>query len=136
MHNRTGRCGSRKPKSLKAACCTPTAVEVVEGVEAESKKPKYVWQMEAGLDRNFRKLGKLLASLGLQLYRHRESGLLLVEDDQIQHVMSGEGTCTATDRQCSYRRDQKRQVRRRKALGFDSRQRCCDLEASSTTSSR
>jgi hypothetical protein len=88
MRNRTRRCGSRKPKSLKAACCTPTAVEVVDGVEGKSGKPKYVWQMESGLDRNFRQLGHLLGSLGLQLYRRRESGLLFVEDDHVYHVES------------------------------------------------
>ena len=71
--------GSRKPKTKLAhdkpsTASTPSAktsaVEVVEGVEGESKKPRYVWIMEDGLDRNFRQLGKLLESLNHQLYRH------------------------------------------------------------------
>ena len=44
--------------------------------------------MEAGLDRNFRQLGKLLASLGLQLYRHLDGGLLLIEGNQARRIIS------------------------------------------------
>jgi len=44
--------------------------------------------MEAGLDRNFHQVGKLLASLNLQLYQHRDGGLLLVEGVQARHITS------------------------------------------------
>src|SRR5262249_49157195 len=54
---------------------TPPTVDVVEGVELGFRKPKYCWQMEAGLDRNFRQLGKLLAKLGLELFRNHNGGL-------------------------------------------------------------
>ena len=44
--------------------------------------------MEAGLDHNFREVGKLLASLVPQIYRHPEGGLLLVEDDRPRRISS------------------------------------------------
>ena len=44
--------------------------------------------MEAGLDHNFREIGKLLASLVPQIYRHPDSGLLLVEDDSPRRIAS------------------------------------------------
>jgi len=68
---------------------TPTTtVEAVEGVECVFRKPKYCWQMERGLDRNFHQLGKLLASLELELFRTRESGMLFVDDNKVHHINS------------------------------------------------
>ena len=61
-------------------------VETVEGEEITPWKCEYEWQMEAGLDHNFREVGRLLASLVPQLYRHPESGLLLVDDDHPSRI--------------------------------------------------
>ena len=64
-------------------------VEHVEGqsrVQRKSKKPQYAWVMEKGLDRNFQAVGELLASLPLQLYRHPDGGLLVVEEGQARRV--------------------------------------------------
>ncbi|MBL8797208.1 MAG: hypothetical protein JNM56_25120 [Planctomycetia bacterium] len=58
----------------------------VEGVEGKRGKPEYHWQMEAGLDKNFSRLGKLLAGLGLPLYRHPDGGLLFVEDNRPRRI--------------------------------------------------
>lgn len=55
-------------------------VETVEAVESIPDKPAYVWQMEAGLDRNFRQIGTLLACCQPDLYRHPEGGLVFVEE--------------------------------------------------------
>ena len=57
-------------------------------VEATPRKCKYDWHMEAGLDSNFREIGKLLASLVPHLYRHTESGLLLVDDNRPRRIAS------------------------------------------------
>jgi len=46
-----------------ASSTPPVAVEAVEGVEGASRKPHCEWQMDAGLDRNFSQVGKLLVSL-------------------------------------------------------------------------
>nr|ADY58736.1 hypothetical protein Plabr_1119 [Rubinisphaera brasiliensis DSM 5305] len=51
----------------------------VEGVEAVEREEKalFEWEVEAGHAYNFESLGKLLSSLPLGLYRHRDGGLLL-----------------------------------------------------------
>lgn len=61
-------------------------VEAVEGVEGLSLKPNYQWQMEAGLDRNFSQVGKLLMSLGLPLYQHPDGGLILVNEGRPRRI--------------------------------------------------
>lgn len=81
----------RPPRELSTPSTPSTyaGVEAVEGVEAAPKKPKYRWEMSDGLDKNFTRLGGLLNSLGLQLFRHAEGGLLLVDGgDRIQRVRS------------------------------------------------
>lgn len=50
-------------------------VEGEEPVEG-SHRPVYDWEVEAGHAFNFEKLGKLLSSLSLELYKHREGGLV------------------------------------------------------------
>lgn len=68
---------------------TASSVEIVEVVDATTiEKPEYDWQMEAGLDRNFMGLGKLLKSMRLSLYRHSEGGLVRVDGDRIHRVTS------------------------------------------------
>jgi hypothetical protein len=44
--------------------------------------------MKEGLDKNFREVGKRLASLGLQFYQHPDGGLLLVEDNRPRRITS------------------------------------------------
>jgi hypothetical protein len=83
--------GQRKGVASEQSSTPSTNAKAVEGtevVEGEPKKPKYEWQMEAGLDCNFQKLGKLVASLHLALYRHPDGGLLLIEDGQPRRIES------------------------------------------------
>ena len=80
--------GKRPSAPPAPSTATTTVVEGVEAVEGRSRKPKYVWKMEDGLDRNFRRVGRLLASLGLQLFQHPDGGLLLVEDGQARRILS------------------------------------------------
>jgi len=61
-----------------------TLAEDVEDVEGQA----YEWQMEAGLDRNFRQVGKLLASLVPHLYQHPDGGLVLIEDSRPRRITS------------------------------------------------
>lgn len=84
-----------RPKWAKPATPPPstpstssTSVESVEAVEGHAGKPKYCWQMEAGLDRNFQHVGKLLASLSLHLYQHPDGGVLRVENGQAHRITS------------------------------------------------
>jgi hypothetical protein len=56
------------------------SVEGVETVEAPVDKPGFNWQVDAGLNNNFDALGKLLVSLQIDIYRHPDVGLLIVED--------------------------------------------------------
>jgi len=83
----------RRPHKNQVATSTASTpstasetVEAVEGVDATSRKVLYPWQMEAGLDKNFAQVGSLLAKLLPSLYRHQESGLLLVEDGQPRRI--------------------------------------------------
>jgi hypothetical protein len=75
-----------------SASSSPTTdnprVVAVEDEEGTFDKPHFDWQMERGLDRNFKDLGKLLASLGLELYQHAEGGLLLIEVNQPRRIVS------------------------------------------------
>ena len=77
-----------KPTTPTTPSTKTKPVEGVEVVEGEPKKPKYVWQMEDGLDKNFRQLGQLLASLNLQLYRNPDGGLLLIDTNQARPITS------------------------------------------------
>ncbi|MBL8798666.1 MAG: hypothetical protein JNM56_32530 [Planctomycetia bacterium] len=61
-------------------------VEGVEGTRKKRGKPEYHWQMEAGLDKNFSRLGKLLAGLGLPLFRHPDGGLVFVDDNRPRRI--------------------------------------------------
>ena len=79
---------SGEPSTPSTASTGIQAVEAVEGVEITPRKCKYEWQMEAGLDHNFREVGRLLASLLPQIYRHPDNGLLLVEDDRPRRIAS------------------------------------------------
>lgn len=79
---------STEPSTPSTTSTHKHSVEVVGGAEITSRKCKYEWQMEAGLDHNFREVGRLLASLVPQIYRHLDSGLLLVEDDRPRRIAS------------------------------------------------
>lgn len=63
-------------------------VDGVEGVEATSGKAKYAWKMEDGLDKNFLRVGRLLAHLVPQLHSHPDGGLILVEDGRPRRITS------------------------------------------------
>ncbi len=68
---------------------TPVSnVESVEDVDPASKKVKYAWDMEKGLDHNFQEVGKLLKSLEIRLYRHSEGGLVRVDGDRLHRITS------------------------------------------------
>jgi len=86
---------THKPKPVvpkrRSTPSTRVAVEGVEAVEGQSRKPKFEWQMEAGLDRNFQKVGKLLADLILKLYRHPEGGLMMIDGNQAVRITSAKG---------------------------------------------
>jgi hypothetical protein len=79
---------SGEPSTTSTSSTDIRAVEVVEGVEITPRKPQYHWQMEDGLDHNFREIGELLSSLVPQIYRHPDDGLLLVEDDRPRRISS------------------------------------------------
>ncbi len=76
------------PSTPSSPSTKPVAVETVEGVEGRTKKPQYHWPMEAGLDHNFRRVGRLLASLKLELYQHPDGGLVLVEGGRVRRISS------------------------------------------------
>jgi hypothetical protein len=89
----------RTPKSAKSqgrheVSALPTSsaairiVDPVEGVEGQPELPEYAYRLEAGLDRNFRQLGKMTASLVPQLYRHPDGGLIRVVDGRPHHIRS------------------------------------------------
>lgn len=63
-------------------------VEDVENVEDQTKLPEYEWKMKAGLDRNFRQVGNLLASLMPTLCQHPDDGLMLIEDSRPRRIAS------------------------------------------------
>ncbi len=77
----------KRPSSSSTPSTAKRTVEDVEGLPG-SKKPKFVWRMEAGLDCNFVGVGKLLSSLKEPLYEHVEGGLLLVEGDRSHRITS------------------------------------------------
>src|SRR5947209_6255618 len=79
---------SGEPSTPSTSSTRMQAVESVEAVEITPRRCKYEWQMEAGLDHNFREVGRLLASLVPQIYRHPDNGLLLVEDDRPRRIAS------------------------------------------------
>jgi hypothetical protein len=79
---------SGEPSTPSTASTGMQSVESAEAVEVTSRKCKYDWHMEAGLDSNFREIGKLLASLVPHLYRHAEGGLLLVDDNRPRRIAS------------------------------------------------
>lgn len=74
-----------RPTSRRASTASTSDAETVEAVDP-LQKPTYCWCMEAGLDRNFHQVGKLLASLGLPLYAHRDGGLLIVEGENARRI--------------------------------------------------
>jgi len=78
---------SKRPSSSSTPSTAKRTVEDVEGLPG-SKKPEFTWRMEAGLDRNFVGVGKLLSSLTMPLYEHAEGGLLLVEGDRPHRITS------------------------------------------------
>jgi len=79
----------RVDRKKTSATSTPlNDVELVEHVDPNTQKPEYDWQMEAGLDRNFQGVGKLLNSLNLSLYRHSDGGLVRVDGDRIHRILS------------------------------------------------
>jgi len=78
----------RKRKCHRSLSTPTTYMGVVEGVEGILTKPQYDWQMESGLDRNFWEVGRLLGSLGLDLYQHHDGGLLLAEDGRVRRIAS------------------------------------------------
>lgn len=86
--NRPAKATPRVRSTPTTASTEKRPVESVEAVEGQSRKPQYEWQMEAGLDRNFQQVGKLLASLGLPLYRHPDGGLMMIESHQAQRITS------------------------------------------------
>jgi hypothetical protein len=59
-----------------------TAVEAVEGVERSTRGAEYIWEMRAGLDHNFRQVGKRLFSLVAGLFQQAGAGLLRVVDQE------------------------------------------------------
>lgn len=66
---------------------TPSTVKRnVEEVEGHGQKPEFVWRMENGLDRNFQRLGELLASHCPHLYCHPDGGLVLIEHDRPRRI--------------------------------------------------
>lgn len=77
---------SRQVKRPRKRSTTSAPLEAVEGVEALSMKPRYEWRMEAGLDTNFTRVGKLLVSLGLPLYQHPDGGLILIEENRPHRI--------------------------------------------------
>jgi hypothetical protein len=77
-----------RPSSPTTPSTEANPVEPVEDVESLARKPDLEWPMEAGLDRNFNAVGKVLVSLGLPLFRHSEGGLLLVEGDKPIRITS------------------------------------------------
>lgn len=56
--------------------------EVVEG----SARPSFDWEVESGHAFNFENLGRLLSSLQLGLYKHRDGGLLRDEGDSASRI--------------------------------------------------
>lgn len=66
---------------------TPTTPDVA-GVVGVEGKPEYPWEMDAGLDRNFRALGMVLAEAVPQLYQYQDKGLLLVEGGRPKRILS------------------------------------------------
>lgn len=81
-------------KRVKNAPSTPPTpstnhpVENVEGVEAQPSKPILDWYQGKPLHENFRMVGRALAILVPQLYRHTDDGLLLVEDNRPRRIKS------------------------------------------------
>ncbi len=88
--SQTGSKGGKKRHRPHRKPSTPSTVangvEAVEGVEGLSLKPNYQWQMEAGLDRNFSLVAKLLVSLELPLYQHPDGGLILVNEGRPRRI--------------------------------------------------
>ncbi len=60
-------------------------VESEETVEG-STKPSYDWEVEAGHAVNFQNLGRLLSSLTLGLYKHRDGGLVRDDGDSASRI--------------------------------------------------
>ncbi len=75
-------CESTDQKPAESPRLSLYSVESVEG----NQKPEYCWEVQSGHDRNFRSLGKLLATVDLELYRHPDGGLVVVEDDNIRWI--------------------------------------------------
>ncbi len=63
-------------------------VEDVEDVDGQAKKPRYQYELKAGMSRNFRQLGKLLASVMPHLYQHPDGGLLLIDGNRPRRITS------------------------------------------------
>lgn len=81
--------GLLEPLTPSTPSTSTAEVEGVEGGEGTPKLPAYDWRMEDGLDRNFRRVGKLLAALGHALFQAADGpGLMLVEGDRIRRITS------------------------------------------------
>ena len=82
---------SRANDALPSTASTPSTkprlfVEGVEAVERGIPLPEYFWEIKDGLSKNFRSLGRLLATLPLQLYRRADGGLILADGDQARPI--------------------------------------------------
>jgi hypothetical protein len=94
--DRIGRLGpppSESAQDAPSTSSTPSTgergveeAEGVEGVEGATGKVKYEWPMEAGLDKNYLRVGRLLERLPLKLYQHPDGGLVLVEDGRPRRI--------------------------------------------------
>ena len=85
------RLSKSAPNKQRVRPSTPStlqpATSSVEAVEGRRKLPHFDWHMEAGLDKNFRKLGTLLARLNLELYQAADGdGLLLVDNGTVHRI--------------------------------------------------
>lgn len=79
-------------KNVPSTASTPSTangfVEGVEAVEGETSKPIYDWFKDKPLDYNFRRVGRGLAKLVPDLYRHPEKGLVMVEGNRPVRIKS------------------------------------------------
>lgn len=86
--DRTQRSSPAEPSTPSTPTSSGQDVEAVEGVEGTVRKAQHHWKMEAGLDKNFFLVGKLLSQLPLQLFQHPDGGLILVEDGRPRRITS------------------------------------------------
>ena len=74
--------------SVKSTGKPHASVEDVEVVEGLPATPNYDWRIEAGLSDNLARLGTLLRTLPLSLYRHPDGGLVLVDHGRPHRIVT------------------------------------------------